>query len=81
MFADDLLLHKTIHSVQDYLDLQADINALAKWLVDHKLSLNVKKCKSLSILEKRVVLFPAFHQSPLITVHSIRFRVIATWVY
>ena len=53
MFADDLLLHKTIYCVQDYLDLQADINALAMWLADHKLTLNVKKCKSLLISRKR----------------------------
>ena len=48
LFADDLLLHKTIYCVQDYLDLQADadadVNALAKWLVNHKLTLNMKKC-------------------------------------
>ena len=53
MFADDLLLYKTIHSVQDYLDLQADVDALAEWLVDYKLTLNVKKYKSLLISRKR----------------------------
>ena len=52
MFADNLLLHKTIYCVQDYLDLQADTNALAKRLADHKLTLNVKRCKSLLISRK-----------------------------
>ena len=52
-FADDLLLHKTIYCVQDYLDLQADINALAVWLADHKLTLNMKKYKSLLFSRKR----------------------------
>ena len=42
MFADDLLLHKTTNFLQDYLNLQADVDALAKWLSDHKLTLNVK---------------------------------------
>ena len=53
MFADDLLLYKTIYTVQDYLDLQADVDALAEWLVDYKLTLNVKKCKSLLISRKK----------------------------
>ena len=43
IFADNLLLCKTIHTVQDYLDLQANVDTLAVWLVDHKLTLNVKK--------------------------------------
>ena len=76
MFADNLLqdLCKTIHTVQDYLDLQTDVEALAVWLVDHKLILNVKKCKSLLISRKKsIVLFQAFHQSPSITVHLRRF--------
>ena len=41
-FADDLLLHKNNNFLQDYLNLQADVDALAKWLSDHKLTLNVK---------------------------------------
>ena len=53
MFADDLLLYKTIYTVQDYLDVQADVDSLAGWLVDHKLTLNVKKCKSLLISRKK----------------------------
>ena len=29
MFVDDLLLHKTINFLHDYLELQADVDALA----------------------------------------------------
>ena len=44
MFAD-----KAIYSIEDYFDIQEDVNILAKWLVDYKLTLNinVKKCKSI----------------------------------
>ncbi len=49
MFADDLLLHKAIYSTEDYLRIQEDINTLAQWLTDYKLTLNVKKCKSMLI--------------------------------
>ena len=63
MFADDLLLYKPIHSPQDYFDLQDDVNTLAKWLVDHKLTLNVKKCKSLLISRKKCS--PTSNLSPI----------------
>ena len=52
MFADDLLLHKAIHSIEDYLHIQEDVNTLAQWLTDYKLTLNVKKCKSMLISRK-----------------------------
>ena len=52
MFADDLLLHKVIHSIEDYLHIQEDVNTLAQWLTDYKLTLNVKKCKSMLISRK-----------------------------
>ena len=53
MFADDLLLHKIIRSLHDHYDLQRDVDSLVQWLLDHKLTLNVKKCKSLLISRKR----------------------------
>ena len=54
MFADDLLLHKVIHSIEDYLHIQEDVNTLAQWLTDYKviITLNVKKCKSMLISRK-----------------------------
>ena len=67
MFADDLLLHKTINSLQDYLDLQDDVDALAKWLGDYRLTLNVKKGKSLLISQKKSSLFSSL---PPITIQK-----------
>ena len=52
MFADDLLLHKAIYSTEDYLHIQEDVNTLAEWLTDFKLTRNVKKCKSMLISRK-----------------------------
>lgn len=65
MFADELLLHKTIHTVQHYLDLPADVDALAEWLVDFKLTLNVEKCIPYCSQERGVVLFQFFYYSLL----------------
>ena len=62
-----LLLHKTINSLQDYLDLQDDVDALAKWLGDYRLTLNVKKCKSLLISQKKSSLFSSL---PPITIQK-----------
>ena len=47
-----LLLHESIHSLQDHLDLQKDGDTLVQWLLDHNLTLNVKKCKSLPLSRK-----------------------------
>ena len=52
MFADDIQLHKAIYSIEDYIDIQEDVNILAQWLVDYKLTLSVKKCKSMLISRK-----------------------------
>lgn len=67
MFADDLLLYKPIHSVQDYSNLQVDVNSLANWLADHKLTLNTKKCKTLLISRKRKSLVSSL---PPISIHN-----------
>ena len=56
MFADDLLLHKAIYSIEDYFHIQEDVNTLSQWLVDYKLTLNVKKCKTMLISRKMVSL-------------------------
>ena len=56
LFADDLLLHKVIHTTYDFQALQEDVNSLTKWIGDHNLSLNVRKCKSLLVSRKHTFL-------------------------
>ena len=52
IFADDLLLHKVICCIEDFLALQEDVDLLANWINDHNLTLNVRKCKSLLVSQK-----------------------------
>jgi len=49
MFADDIKLYCTVHSFEDCLILQSDINILLDWSKHWLLSLNISKCKVLHI--------------------------------
>ena len=51
VYADDLLLHREIKCTdhEDYSKLQQDVNKLASWVDDNKLTLNSKKCKYMII--------------------------------
>ena len=49
MFADDIKLYRSIHSLEDCLILQNDINVLLNWSKHWLLSFNVAKCKVLHI--------------------------------
>ena len=52
IFADDLLLHRTIYCAEDTLALQEDVDSLANWITVHQLTLNVRKFKSLLVSRK-----------------------------
>ena len=49
LYADDLLLYRTIQSSSDYQTLQAEIDALSDWISAHKLQLNCNKCKCMLV--------------------------------
>jgi len=49
MFADDIKLYCRIHSPEDWLILQRDINVLLRWSKYWLLSFNVAKCKVVHI--------------------------------
>lgn len=38
LFDDDLLLHKVIHCIEDYLALQEDVDSSAIWISNHNLT-------------------------------------------
>ena len=40
MYADYLLLHREIKCIEDYSKLQQDVNKIASWVDDNKLTLN-----------------------------------------
>ncbi len=42
MFADDMVLYRPLHSQEDYLLLQRDIDAIAKWISNLHLNFNVQ---------------------------------------
>ena len=45
VYADDVLLYKTITSPSDFIDLQRSIDCVSTWSQDNFLSLNHNKCK------------------------------------
>ena len=46
LFADDCVLYRNIHSLQDCLILQEDLDSLGLWEVDWHMKFNVAKCHS-----------------------------------
>ena len=53
LFADDLLLHRVVTCIEDFVCVQNDIDELCNWLSYHKMALNPPKNASLcSYLEK-----------------------------
>ena len=58
MFADDLLLYKSIADQSDFLAVQEDIAEVEKWSTANHLTLNPLKCKYLIISRKSKPLQP-----------------------
>ena len=62
LFADDLLLHHLITSIEDFQRVQNDIDKLFNWLSFYKLSLNPSKCKAMLISRKKLpTVSPSLH--------------------
>ena len=53
LYADDVLLYKTISSSSDYEDLQRSIDCVSTWSYENFLNLNQTKCKFMLISRKR----------------------------
>ena len=45
LYADDILVYRPIHSIQDYKCLQNDLDLIMQWLDRNLLELNLAKCK------------------------------------
>ena len=54
LFADDCIIYKEIHSIQDAKDLQDDLNAAARWEQDWLMCFHPDKCNILSTSYKPV---------------------------
>ena len=49
LFADDCVLYRNIHSLQDCLILQEDLTSLGQWEADLQMKFNVAKCHSMRL--------------------------------
>ena len=53
LFADDSIIYKRIHSINDARDLQEDLDAAARWEQDWLMCSHPDKCNILSISQKQ----------------------------
>ena len=58
LYADDVLLHRTISSPEDFVTLQEDINKVGNWSSTNFLTLNRAKCNFMTISRRRAVSTP-----------------------
>ena len=49
LFADDCVLYRNIHSLQDCLTLHEDLTSLGQWEADWQMKFNVSKCYSMKV--------------------------------
>ena len=49
LFADDCVLYRNIHSLQDCLTLQEDLTSLGQWEAHWQMKFNVAKCHSMRV--------------------------------
>lgn len=61
-YADDIKIYSEISSLSDALHLQTNLNKIAVWCQDNKLTLNVTKCAMISYTRKNF---------PLVTTYSV----------
>ena len=54
LYADDLVLYRTIENNNDQCILQEDINTIYEWSQQWGLSLNIKKCKVMHVANKNI---------------------------
>ena len=51
LFTDDCVLYRNIHSLQDCLILQEDLDSLGLWEADWQMKFNVAKCHSMRVTQ------------------------------
>ena len=58
LYADDMLLYKTISSTADYAELQQDIDLIYGWSTANLMTFNVSKCKCMLVSRRRNTIRP-----------------------
>ena len=77
LYADDILLYRTILSNSDYSYLQSDANTVQDWVNCNHMSLNPSKCKFMLISRKR----NRINNPPMITINGQILESVPTFKY
>ena len=76
-FADDCVLYRNIHSLQDCLILQEDLDSLGPWEAEWQMKFNVAKCHSKRVTQhyshKQIINDYTLHQQTLGNVQSAKY--------
>ena len=77
LFVDDCVLYRNIHSLQDCLILQKDLDSLGLWEADWQMKFNVAKCHSMRATRhyshKQIIHDYTLHQQTLENVQSAKY--------
>ena len=77
LFADDCVLYRNIHSLQDCLILQKDLDSLGLWEADWQMKFKVAKCHSMRVTRhyshKQIIHDYTLHQQTLENVQSAKY--------
>ena len=77
LFADDCVLYRNIHSLQDCLILQEDLTSLGKWEADWQMKFKVAKCQSMRVTRhqhhKQILFDYSLHNQTLENVQSAKY--------
>ena len=80
LFADDCVLYRNIHSLQDCLALQEDLTSLGQWEADWQMKFNVAKCHSMRVTRhqhhKQILFDYSLHNQTLENVQSAKYLAI-----
>ena len=76
LYADDMLLYKTVRSNEDYYQLQSDIDKISMWVDKNHLSFNLMKCKSMLLTRKKN---PS--QPPKLLLNNMQIKQVETFKY
>ena len=77
LFADDCVLYRNIHSIQDCFILQEDLTSLGQWEADWQMKFNVAKCHSMRVTRhqhhKQILFDYSLHNQTLENVQSAKY--------
>ena len=87
LFADDCVLYRNIHSLQDCLTWQEDLTSLGQWEADWQMKFNVAKCHSMRVTQhqhhKQIFFDYLLHNQTLENVQPAKYLVsplLITWI-